>query len=111
MKNLNNSPRGCCRLTDGSFPPVMEERVVNQGTRYYTAVVDPVVTDVFPDRKVFSTENQLASGMPLQPVNPVISGVVDGSENSFIDKVTDLVAKEDKAQAAKVSENINNSNE
>ena len=111
MKNLNNSPRCSVCMTDGSFPPVMEERVVNQGSRYYTAVVDPVETDVYPDRKVFSTENQLASGMPLQPVNPAVAGVVDGSENGFIDTVNELVAKEDKAQATKASEIINNSNE
>ena len=89
----------------------MEERVVNQGTRYYTAVVDPVETDVYPDRKVFSTENQLASGMPLQPVNPAVADVVDGSENGFIETVNGLVAKEDNAQAAKAAETTNNSNE
>lgn len=111
MKNLNNSLRGSFRVTDGSFPPVMEQRVVNQGTRYFTAFVDPVETDVYPDRKVFSTENQLASGMPLQPVNPVVSGVTDGSENGFINTVNDLVSKEDKARAAKAAEVINNSNE
>lgn len=111
MKNLNNSSRGSFRITDGSFPPVIEERVVNQGTRYYTALVDPVETDVYPDRKVFSTENQLASGMPLQPVNPAVAGVVDGSENGFIETVNALVSKEDKAQAAKAAEDTNNSNE
>lgn len=111
MRNLNCSSRGCYCVTDGSFPPVMEERVVNQGTRYYTAVVDPVETDVYPDRKVFSTENQLASGMPLRPVNPAVAGVVDGSENGFIETVNDLVAKEEKAQADKAVEITNNSNE
>ena len=111
MKNLNNSLRCSVCMTDGSFPPVMEERVVNQGTRYYTAVVYPVETDVYQDRKVFSTENQLASGMPLQPVNPVVAGVTDGSENGFIETVNNLVSKEDKAQAVKAAEITNNSNE
>lgn len=111
MKNLNNSPRGSVRVTDGSFPPVLEERVLNQGTRFFTGVVNPVETDIYPDRKVFSTENQLASGMPLQPVNPAVAGVVDGSESGFIETVNDLVAKEDKAQAVKAKEITNNSNE